>query len=79
MYFVCDVNFGLASGPVEYMGQVGFLTVPYSSVLNRRPCTGCGSHFRNPAPFNIQKKPFLVLKQKIHQQKALYLSFKLTP
>ena len=41
--------------------------------------TGCGSHFRNPAPFNILKKPLLVLKQTIHQQKALYFSFNLAP
>ena len=41
--------------------------------------TGCGSHFRNPRPFKILKKPFLVLKQTLHQQKALYLSFNLTP
>ena len=33
MYFVCDVNFSLASGPVEYMGQVGFLTDPYSTLV----------------------------------------------
>ena len=41
--------------------------------------TGCGSHFRNPGPFNILKKPLLLLKQTIHQQKALYLSFHLAP
>ena len=41
--------------------------------------TGCGSHFWNPAPFNILKKPLLVLKQMIHQQKALDLNFNLTP
>ena len=41
--------------------------------------TGCGSHFRNPAPFNILKKPLLVQKQTIHEQKALDFSFHLVP
>ena len=41
--------------------------------------TGCGSHFRNPAPFNILKKPLLVQKQTIHEQKALDFSFNLAP
>ena len=39
----------------------------------------CDSHFRNPAVFNILKEPLLIQKQTLHQQKALDLSFNLTP
>ena len=41
--------------------------------------TGCKSIFRKIFEFNIWKKPMLVLKQTIPQQKALDLSFNLTP
>jgi hypothetical protein len=39
------------------------------------PTTGCGSHFENPINFKILKKPLLVQKQTLHQQKALDLSY----
>ena len=41
--------------------------------------TRCGSHFENPTNFKILKEPLLVQKQTLHQQKALDLSFNLTP
>ena len=41
--------------------------------------TGCASHFGNPTNFKIVKEPLLVLKQTMLQQKALDLSFNLTP
>ena len=41
--------------------------------------TGCDSHFRNPVVFNILKEPLQVQEQTLHQQKALDLSFNLTP
>ena len=41
--------------------------------------TGCASHFGNPTNFTILKEPLLVHKQRLHQQKALDLSFNLTP
>ena len=41
--------------------------------------TGCSSHFGNLTNFNILKEPLLVQKQKLHQQKALDLSFNMTP
>ena len=40
--------------------------------------TGCNSIFRKIFKFKIWKKPMLVQKQTIHQQKALDLSFNLT-
>ena len=49
------------------------------SVKNYEKNTGCGSHFENPTNFKILKKPLLVKKQTIPQQKALDLSFNLTP
>ena len=41
--------------------------------------TGCASHFGNLTNFKILKEPLLVQKQAIPQQKALDLSFNLTP
>ena len=41
--------------------------------------TGCGSHFENLTNFKILKEPLLVLKQMIHQIKALNLSFSMVP
>ena len=41
--------------------------------------TGCNSIFRKIFKFKIWKEPMLVQKQTIHQQKALDLSFNLTP
>ena len=41
--------------------------------------TGCNSVFRKMFEFKIWKEPMLVLKQTIHQQKALDLSFNLAP
>ena len=41
--------------------------------------TGCGSHFENLTNFKILKEPLLVLKQTIHQKKALNLSFNMAP
>mgnify|MGYP006056599415 CR=1 FL=1 len=41
--------------------------------------TGCGSPKENPTDFKIVKEPLLVQKQTIPQQKALDLSFNLTP
>ena len=42
-------------------------------------CTGCIRQNENHANFKIVKGPMLVLKQTIPQQKALYLTFNLTP
>ena len=39
------------------------------------PATGCASHFGNPTNFKILKEPLLVQKQRLHQQKALDLSY----
>ena len=41
--------------------------------------TGCNSIFRKIFKLKIWKEPMLVQKQTIHQQKALDLSFNLTP
>ena len=41
--------------------------------------TGCASHFENLTNFKIVKESWLVLKQTIHQKKALDLSFNLAP
>ena len=41
--------------------------------------TGCRSQIRKIFEFKIWKKPMLVLKQTIHQQKALDLSFNMAP
>ena len=41
--------------------------------------TGCASHFGNLTNFKILKEPLLLQKQAIPQQKALDLSFNLTP
>ena len=47
--------------------------------MYERSTTGCKSIFRKIFELKIWKKPMLVLKQMIHQKKALDLSFNLTP
>ena len=42
-------------------------------------CTGCNSDIWKKGQVNILKETLLVLKQMISQQKALDLSFNLTP
>ena len=41
--------------------------------------TGCNSQFRKIFEFKIWKESMLALKQKMLQQKALDLKFKMTP
>ena len=41
--------------------------------------TGCKSDIWKKVQVNILKKPLVVLKQTIHQQKALDLSFNMAP
>ena len=42
-------------------------------------CTGCKSPKHTFFKINIVKEPLLVHKQTLHQQKALDISFNLTP
>ena len=41
----------------------------------KRNHTGCGSHFENHTNFKILKKPLLVQKPTLHQQKVLDISY----
>ena len=64
-------------------GAVQFLLcltlVHFTLHYTQSPFTGCKSDIWKKVQVNILKEPLLVLKQTIHQQKALDLSFNMAP
>ena len=61
----------------DFTMQIFWFLVSFS--CSRHVYTGCKSRIRKMFEFKIWKKPMLVLKQTIHQQKDLDFSFNLAP
>jgi hypothetical protein len=61
---------------VIYLSKINVIAGGAKSLLL---CTGCKSDIWKKVQVNILKESLLVLKQTIHQQKALDLSFNMAP